>query len=157
MREHEFRSELWLQCPREDVFSFFGDALNLQSITPAFLHFVVVTPLPIVMRKGTLIDYKLRLHGFPVRWQTLISAWEPPHRFVDEQLRGPYRRWIHEHTFEECDGGTMTRDYVRYAVPGGALIERLFVRRDLEAIFAFRAQRLQELLGSPPCPARTNK
>jgi ligand-binding SRPBCC domain-containing protein len=150
MHEVVFRSELWLPRPREEVFNFFGDALNLQAITPEFLNFVVLTPAPIVMRAGTLIDYKLRVRGIPLRWRTLISAWEPPFRFMDEQLRGPYRQWIHEHTFEECDGGTLARDVVRYSVFGGALVDRLFVRRDVEKIFAYREKRLKELLGPVP-------
>lgn len=146
MREHIFQSALWLPRRREEVFNFFGDAFNLQAITPRFLNFTVLTPAPIEMRAGTLIDYKLRVRGIPLRWRTLIREWEPPFRFVDEQLRGPYRLWIHEHTFEEREGGTLAKDLVRYAVPGGALIERLFVRRDVEAIFAYRTKRLLELL-----------
>ncbi len=102
------------------------------------------------MQAGTLIDHKLRVRGIPLRWRTLISTWEPPFRFVDEQLRGPYRQWIHEHTFEERDGGTLTRDVVRYSVFGGALVDRLFVRRDVEKIFTYRTQRLLELLGPAP-------
>ena len=147
MHKVVFRSELWLPRPRAEVFDFFGDARNLQAITPEFLNFEVLTPAPIVMRAGTLIDYKLRVRGIPLRWRTLISAWEPPHRFMDEQLRGPYRQWIHEHTFEERDGGTLARDIVRYSVFGGALVDRLFVRRDVEKIFAHREKRLKELLG----------
>jgi ligand-binding SRPBCC domain-containing protein len=154
MREFEFRAELWLPHPREEVFAFFGDALNLQAITPEFLHFVVLTPPPIVMRPGTLIDYKLRVHGLPMRWRTLISAWEPPFRFVDEQLRGPYRQWIHEHTFEERDGGTLARDFVRYAVPGGALVDRFLVRPDVKKIFTYRAAKMRELLATRPAPGK---
>jgi len=153
--EHLFRSELWLPRPREEVFNFFGDARNLQAITPPFLNFVVLTPAPIEMRAGTLIDYKLRVRWIPFRWRTLIREWEPPFRFVDEQLRGPYRQWIHEHTFGERDGGTLARDVVRYSVFGGALIDRLFVRRDVKKIFAYRTQRLLELLGpAPASPAQ---
>lgn len=142
MREQVFEAELWLPRRREEIFPFFADARNLEAITPPFLRFVVLTPAPIEMRAGTVIDYKLRIHGLPVRWRTLISAWEPPVRFVDEQVRGPYRQWIHEHTFEEREGGTLMRDRVRYRVPGGALIDRLFVRRDVERIFAFRRDTL---------------
>lgn len=150
MREHLFQSEVWLPRPREEVFRFFGDVRNLQAITPPFLNFVVLTPAPIAMRAGALIDYKLRVRGIPLRWRTLIREWEPPFRFVDEQLRGPYRQWIHEHTFEERDGGTLTRDVVRYSVFGGALIDWLFVRRDVQKIFAYREKRLKELLGPAP-------
>ena len=150
MHEVIFRSELWLPRPGAEVFAFFGDARNLQAITPEFLNFEVLTPAPFEMHAGTLIDYKLRVRGIPLRWRTHIRAWEPPFRFVDEQLRGPYRQWIHEHTFEERDGGTLARDVVRYSVFGGALVDRLFVRRDVEKIFAYRSRRLQELLG-PTC------
>jgi ligand-binding SRPBCC domain-containing protein len=142
-----FETALWLPQPREVVFAYFSDAANLQAITPPWLHFHILTPLPIAMRAGALIDYRLRVHGVPLRWRTRIAVWEPPFRFVDEQLRGPYRRWVHEHTFEAVDGGTLCRDRVEYDVPGGRLIERLFVRRDVEQIFAYRRQRLEERFG----------
>jgi ligand-binding SRPBCC domain-containing protein len=97
------------------------------------------------MQKGCLIDYQLRVRGIPVRWRSEITAWEPPHRFVDEQRRGPYRLWMHEHVFEEHPEGTRVIDRVRYAVPGGQIIDRLFVRRDIETIFAFRRQKLLQV------------
>jgi ligand-binding SRPBCC domain-containing protein len=150
MKTHIFKSELWLPCPIDKVFGFFANAHNLQAITPAWLEFQILTPEPITMRVGALIDYKLRVHGLPLRWQTEITAWQPPHRFVDEQKRGPYRLWIHEHRFEPKDGGTLCADQVRYAVPGGELAHRLFVRRDVERIFAFREMKLHELLGGHP-------
>jgi len=140
-----FTDELWLPAPCEDIFPFFTDARNLQRITPPWLKFEVLTPEPIVMRPGTLIDYRLKVHGFPLRWRTEITEWEPPHRFVDTQLRGPYRLWHHTHSFEPRDGGTLCRDRVRYRVPGGALINALFVRRDVQRIFAFRRQKLEEI------------
>ena len=135
-----------MPLPREKVFPFFADAANLEAITPSFLNFVVLTRAPIVMRVGARIDYNLRVHGLPLRWQSEITAWEPPHRFVDEQRRGPYRLWIHEHRFEERVGGTLCVDHVRYAVFGGRLIEKFFVRRDLARIFAYRQSRIPELL-----------
>lgn len=144
MTVREFRSELWLPLPVERLFSFFGDAANLDAITPPWLHFRILTPPPVAMRAGTLIDYRLRVHGVPLRWRTRISAWEPPHRFVDEQLRGPYRQWIHEHKFEACDGGTLARDHVRYAVPFDALVHRWLVRRDIEKIFQYRSEMLHK-------------
>lgn len=153
MHLRTLRFELWLPRPRPEVFHYFAEARNLEAITPAFLQFVVLTPAPIEMQAGTLIDYKLRLHGFPVRWRTLISAWEPPFRFVDEQLMGPYRQWIHEHTFEERDGGTLATDVVRYSVPGGMLVDRLLVKRDVEKIFAYRQRRLTDLFGAAPVVA----
>lgn len=128
----------------EEVFPFFADAGNLERITPPWLHFKILTPQPIQMEVGALIDYSIRLHGIPITWKTRIAAWEPNERFIDEQLRGPYLVWIHEHTFEAVENGTLCRDRVEYRVPGGALIERLFVRSDLEKIFSYRNQQIQE-------------
>lgn len=147
MKPKTFQSEVWLARPLEEIFAFFANADNLQSLTPAWLDFSLVTPKPILMRTGTLIDYRLRLHGFPIRWRSEITVWEPPLRFVDEQRRGPYTLWVHEHQFQARDGGTQVSDLVRYAVPGGWLVERLFVRRDVERIFQFRRRKLLELFG----------
>ena len=147
MRVREFQTELWLPLPPEELFLFFADVENLDAITPPWLNFRVVTPPPIEMREGALIDYKLRVRGIPLRWRTRINVWQPPHRFVDEQLRGPYRRWIHEHTFEARDGGTLARDYVRYAVPFDLLLHRWLVRADVEKIFAFRQEALRARFG----------
>lgn len=138
-------AEQFLPQPLETVFEFFSDAYQLETLTPPWLHFAVLTPAPIPMKAGTLIDYRLRLHGLPMRWQSRIDVWEPPFRFVDLQTRGPYRRWHHEHRFEAMEGGTLCRDIVDYAVPGGALIDRWFVRSDVLKIFAFRWNKLQEL------------
>lgn len=155
MRPRLYESEIVLPRPRPEVFAFFSDAANLQELTPAFLHFRLETPPPIAMAEGALIDHRLRVHRVPIRWRTRITAWEPPRRFVDEQLRGPYRLWHHEHLFEEVEspeGAAATRviDRVLYAVPGGplgTLADRLLVRRDVERIFAFRRQRLAERFG----------
>ena len=144
MKIREFQSELWLPLPPEELFPFFAEAANLDAITPRWLDFCIVTPPPIVMREGTLIDYRLRVHRLPLRWRTRINAWQPPHRFVDEQIRGPYRQWIHEHTFEPRDGGTLARDHVRYAVRLDWLVHRRFVRPDIEQIFQFRAEALRK-------------
>ena len=141
----QLETELWLPHRRDEVFHFFADAFNLETLTPPWLKFEVLTPRPIVMHVGLQIDYRLRLRGLPLRWRSEITAWEPPGRFVDEQRRGPYRAWIHEHTFEERDGGTLARDRVQYAVIGGQLVNHLFVRRDVEKIFHFRREKLQEL------------
>jgi len=148
MRERQIESELWLPCRRAEVFAFFSDASNLEALTPKWLSFRTLTPAPIRMEAGTLIDYELRLHGIPIRWRTKITVWDPPFRFVDEQLRGPYRRWIHEHTFEERDGGTLMRDRVRYAVPFDFLAHRLFVKPDVEKIFAYREEQMRKLFGA---------
>ena len=142
MQIREFKCELWLPLPPVKLFEFFGDATNLDALTPPWLHFNIVTPRPIPMKAGTLIDYRLRIHGIPIRWRTRINEWKPPHRFVDEQIRGPYRRWIHEHTFDERDGGTLARDTVSYAVPFDLLTHHLFVKPDIERIFAFRSVEL---------------
>jgi len=132
------------------AFDFYGDALNLEPLTPPWLHFELTTPMPIEMGAGTLLDYRLRLHGVPIRWRTRIETWEPPHRFVDTQLRGPYKLWEHTHTFEpEGDGSTLIRDRVRYAIPYGpfgAIAHTVFVRRDLARIFEYRQQAVAERL-----------
>jgi len=147
MRVRHFKADVWLPLPPEEIFPFFADAENLDLITPPWLHFRIVTPRPIEMNVGTTIDYRLRLHGLPLRWRTLIKEWQPPHRFVDEQVRGPYRRWIHEHTFEPCDGGTLARDVVHYALPLDFIFHPLFVRRDIEKISAFRRESLCRRFG----------
>ena len=135
-------ARLWLALPPREVFPFFTAAENLQAITPPWLDFSVLAAQPLPMQRGTIIDYRLRLHGVPFAWQSEITVWEPPHVFRDEQRRGPYRRWSHTHTFEDADGGTLCRDEVDYAVPGGAWVERWLVRRDLRRIFAHRQQAL---------------
>ncbi len=138
-------AQLFLVHPLEIVFPFFADAGNLETLTPPWLRFEILTPLPIHMSAGALIEYRLRLHGLPLRWQSEITAWEPPHRFVDEQRRGPYRQWIHEHTFIERDGGSEVRDFVRYSVLGGRLADFLFVQHDVRRIFEYRAWKLRAL------------
>jgi ligand-binding SRPBCC domain-containing protein len=141
---HILRREQRLPGTPEQVFPFFADAQNLEAITPPWLGFSVTTPGPIEMRPGALIEYRLKLHGVPLRWRTTIAVWDPPRRFVDVQLAGPYRLWHHTHDFEpDGDGGTTMRDTVRYAIPLGplgTLAERVLVRRDLAAIFDFRAE-----------------
>jgi ligand-binding SRPBCC domain-containing protein len=138
-------ARLFLPSSLDTVFPFFADAGNLEILTPPWLRFEILTPRPIPMRAGTLIDYRLRLHGIPLRWRSEITAWEPPHRFVDEQRRGPYRKWVHEHTFAERDGGCEVRDFVRYAVPGGRLADFMFVRQDVRRIFEYRSRKLRGL------------
>jgi len=147
-RTFVLHAEQWLPCPREALFEFFSDAFKLELLTPPLLRFRVVTPAPILIQPGTLIDYKLSLHGVPMRWQSEISVWEPPLRFVDRQTRGPYRVWEHEHCFEEQKGGTLVIDHVHYRAPGGSLVNRFFVTPDLRKIFSFRMQKLEELFGT---------
>ena len=150
MAIHTLRSEQALDADVDTVFAFFADPLNLEAITPPLLGFAVVTPAPIAMGVGTFIQYRLRLHGVPMRWDTLIQAWEPPRRFVDVQVRGPYRLWHHTHELTALDDGrTLMRDTVRYDLGFGvlgALAHHVIVRRDLEAIFAYRAERVPVLL-----------
>ena len=143
MRTFTLTNELWLPQPPAEVFPFFADAANLERLTPPSLRFRILTPPPIEMAVGTLIDYRIRLRGIPMRWQSEITEWEPPHRFVDEQRRGPYRQWIHEHTFTAQDGGTLARDVVQYAVLGGSIIQRLFVAPELRRIFDYRNATLE--------------
>lgn len=136
-------SEFVVPFSAEDVFGFFADARNLEAITPPTLNFHILTPEPIEMRAGRLIRYRLSLHGMPIQWQSEISAWEPPFRFVDEQRQGPYRRWVHEHRFEPCEEGTRIIDRVRYEVAGPDFIHDRFVGPELRKIFEYRAKRLE--------------
>jgi len=145
MKTFQLNSEIWLPATIETVFEFFSDARNLETLTPPWLNFKVLTPSPIEMKPGTLIDYRLRTRGIPLRWQSEITDWAPPHRFVDEQRKGPYQRWHHTHTFVEVNGGTAVGDHVDYAVPGGALVHALLVKRDIEKIFAYRQQKLIDI------------
>ena len=143
MQTHKLKTEIWLPQKRTTVFNFFADPRNLEELTPGWLHFKILTPLPLLMKSGVLIDYRLRLYGIPLHWQSEITAWEPPSRFVDTQTRGPYSSWIHEHTFDERGGGTVVGDTVLYAVPGGRIVNQLLVAPDLERIFRYRHEVLQ--------------
>ena len=146
MKVHEFQCETRLPKEQALVFSFFADAANLNAITPPWLHFRTVSSIPVEMHEGAIIDYRLRVRGIPLRWQTRINEWRPPTRFVDEQVRGPYRLWIHEHTFHSHNGGTTVRDHVRYATPLDWLLHRWLVRPDIERIFKYRTEVLRKLL-----------
>ncbi len=144
MRTHLLRCEQLLPLDIETTFSFFADAANLERLTPPWLNFQILSQLPIEMRPGALIDYRLRLRGVPIRWQSEIKMWEPPFRFMDRQLHGPYRLWEHTHTFEAVSpGATLVTDEVVYAVPGGAIIDAVAVRPDLGRIFRFRRAQME--------------
>ena len=139
-----------VEVPIDLAFAFYGDSDNLEPLTPPWLHFEVTTPRPLTLQAGALLDYRLKLHGVPVRWTTLIETWEPPLRFVDSQASGPYSHWEHTHLFEpDGDGATIIHDRVRYAIPLGplgAVAHRLFVRRDLKRIFDYRRDAVAERL-----------
>ena len=148
MKVHVLEREQRLAQPPDEVFPFFSEARNLEAITPPFLHFRVLSQEPEQMGKGTLIRYKLRLRGIPIRWLTRIEEWDPSRRFVDTQLKGPYRLWHHTHDFEPDSGGTLMRDTVRYAMragPLGELIHGPMVAPDLAKIFDHRIERIEAL------------
>lgn len=151
--DHAVHSQFELPLPLDAVFPFFAAAENLERITPPELRFKILTPMPVDMRLGTLLDYRLSLFGVPFHWHTEIAAWEPPHRFVDVQLRGPYALWAHTHTFEETESGTLVDDHVRYRLPLSPLGELALplVRRQLERIFTYRRKAVRAaLLGTDP-------
>lgn len=148
-REHVLRSTLSLRAPREQVFAFFADAGNLRRITPPELHFEMASPEPLTMAKGAQIDYCLRSHGVPLSWRALIREWQPPDFFVDEQLRGPFARWVHTHRFRDGPtGGTEIEDDVVYALPLYPFgeIALPFVKRQLARNFAHRERSLSSLI-----------
>ncbi|MBJ7470457.1 MAG: SRPBCC family protein [Solirubrobacteraceae bacterium] len=159
MRIHALTRTHHLEGTPDDVFPFFADAFNLESITPPLLRFGLLTPAPILLGAGTVIQYGMRLHGVPVNWTSSIQNWDPPHMFVDTQIRGPFRFWHHTHRFEaHPDGGTLMTDEVRYALPLQPFGELAlpFVRRDLKMIFDYRAavieDRLAAAAASAPAP-----
>jgi len=138
--DHVLHTTLELALPVEDVFSFFAEAGNLQRITPPELGFEILTPQPVEMRRGTLLEYRLSLFGVPFRWRTEIAAWDPPHGFIDVQLSGPYAVWEHTHAFAPTEAGTLIDDQVRYRLPLSPLGDAAYplVRRQLARIFAYR-------------------
>ena len=150
MRIHRLQQRQRLDQPLDAVFAFFAQARNLEQITPRWLHFELLEPEPGEMEEGTVIEYRLRLHGLPVRWTSRIEEWTPDDGFVDRQLRGPYRLWRHRHTFVADGDGTIVGDEVEYALPLGAFgdLAHSFVRRDLRRIFAYRRQAVSRLLAS---------
>lgn len=147
---YRLEREQFLPHPTDEVFEFFAQARNLERITPPWLNFELLTPEPIILGPASLIEYRLRLHRIPLRWTSCIDEWDPGRSFVDRQLRGPYRLWRHRHTFEPVPAGTLVRDRVDYSLPLGRLgilAHGLFVRHDLERIFAFRRQAVESVLG----------
>ena len=161
MRIYTLRREQWVASPLRRIFPFFAQPENLALITPPSLRFRLLTPPPVGMEKGRIIDYTIRIMGLPVRWRTLITRYEPPRCFVDEQISGPYSFWHHTHRFESRDGGTLLYDEVRYALPlavigpARGLIHSLYVEPTLERIFDYRAQVFTRFFGGPPAGSLT--
>ena len=145
MKTFLFKTQRTVEQPITEVFEFFSNAHNLAVITPPNLRLEILTPAPIEMGVGTRIDYRLKLHGIPIRWQSEITEWNPPYDFADEQRRGPYRLWRHTHTFEETENGVIVGDVVEYAVWGNGIVNKFFVRPDIEQIFAYRSEQLDEI------------
>ncbi len=145
---HTFEDSIVVNAPLDKAFAFFADASNLARLTPPKLNFHMRTPAPVVMRRGTLLEYSLKVRGVPMRWKSLISDWQPGARFTDYQLRGPYALWRHEHEFVEDSGGTLVRDRVAYSLPFAPLgdIALPLVRRDVEKIFEFRRAQVGRLV-----------
>lgn len=149
MPTHRLTRQQWIPKSIDEAWAFFSRPENLEEITPPFLRFQIVSAER-ELRRGSRIEYRLRVRGIPMRWISEINEWEPPHRFVDTQLRGPYKLWRHQHIFVAENGGTRITDDVEYALPFGVLgriAHALMVRRDVEGIFAFRQKKLAELLG----------
>jgi ligand-binding SRPBCC domain-containing protein len=149
MRSHVFRADQRINRPLPEVFEFFSKAGNLERITPPFLSFSIVGDEPAEVTAGTLIEYRLRLHGLPLRWVTRIDTFERDRVFVDRQLKGPYKLWVHRHTFEADGDATVIRDEVHYQLPLGILggiAHLISVRRDIERIFAYRHQAVERLM-----------
>jgi len=145
-----FEQQVLITRAREEVFAFFSDAANLDRLTPPWLNFRILTPMPVRMEAGTRIRYRLKVHGLLLGWLTEIARWEPPRLFEDVQLQGPYRRWVHQHRFEEVPGGTLMTDRVEYLARGWLLapvLHRLFIRADVAAIFAYRSVCLERIFG----------
>jgi ligand-binding SRPBCC domain-containing protein len=159
-RLHQLTRTQLVGRPIPEVFAFFADPSNLEALTPPFLHFRILTPMPIEMRPGAQLDYQLSLFGVPVKWRTRITDWQPEKRFVDEQESGPYALWRHTHEFEARGTSTLVLDYSEPLGPVGTIAHLLFVRRTLDRIFDFRREAIVRLLegtkGSPEAgPALT--
>ncbi len=149
-RPFTLQREQWVPSSLEDVFLFFSDAQNLETLTPDWMSFQILTPPPIKMAVGITIDYRLRWHGIPLRWRTEITHWEPPHQFEDLQIKGPYKLWHHTHGFQSIAGGTRITDVVRYSLPFGLLgrsIHALTVRGNVEEIFSYRDEKVRAIFG----------
>ncbi len=146
------RADQLVPRPLDEVFDFFSRAENLQELTPAWMHFRILTVDPLPLQRGTLIKYALRWRVFPIHWTTEIVEWDPPHRFVDVQLKGPYKLWRHEHRFLREGNSTRILDEVQYQLPFGPLgriAHALKVKRDVQTIFAYRKQAVERRFANP--------
>ncbi len=151
MAEHILERKQIIERPCAEVFKFFADAGNLERITPPELNFHIITPQPIDIKKGALIDYQLKLRGIPITWKTEITQWNPPFDFVDSALKSPYKQWIHLHTFEEgASGETIMKDLVRYRLPLEPLgdLAHWYVKKELKYIFDYRYKVIEEIFQS---------
>jgi ligand-binding SRPBCC domain-containing protein len=148
MADYILESRLWLPRPRDEVFRFFADPRNLSAVTPPWLGFTLLSSPPVALEAGAVFDCRIRWLGIPLRWRSLFREYDPPYRFVDVQVLGPYARWEHRHMFREGQGGTWVEDRITYRLPLGPLgrlLHALCVGRQLGAIFAYRDRRLGEL------------
>ena len=142
-------AQSWVPADPDEVFAFYADPANLERLMPPWIKFRISSTQPISMGNGAMIEYRLKIHGIPMKWTSEIRDWNPPHAFVDVQLGGPYRYWHHDHRFEAQDGGTLITDEVDYAPWGGRLVDRLLVRRDLRQAFGYRHDGLASIFPGP--------
>ena len=148
MKLYTLESNQFINKPIEEVFQFFSKPENLSVFTPAKLGFKILSPNPIKMGVGRLIDYNIYLMGIPIHWRTLITDYEPPNMFVDQQIKGPYTMWHHTHTFHKVKGGVEIKDRVVYSIPFGflgRLLNYLWIKRDLNNIFLHRKKVIDKL------------
>lgn len=148
MSVHTLKREMLISDTLENVFSFFQQPENLAKITPPSLGFKILTPQPIVMKEGALITYTIKMFGFRIGWKTLITSYDPPYSFVDEQIKGPYALWHHQHHFKLVDQGVQMTDTVNYCIPFkifGELARKLYVESQLEMIFNYREKVINEI------------
>ncbi len=137
----------WLPVTPEELWPFFTNIMNLERITPKWVNFTILTPPNTPVHEGVILDYRIRIRGVRVHWRTRLSVFEPPHRFVDEQIKGPYSLWRHEHRFHEERGGTRCLDRVEFQSPLGIILHPMFVDRDVRRIFEYRARALRTIFG----------
>ena len=151
MKYYEFKKKQFINLPINEVFDFFSNPVNLEKVTPQYLNFKINTKLPLVMGKGKYFNYQLRVRGISMKWISLISLYNPPHCFIDEQIKGPYSSWQHIHTFMEKNGGTSINDFVKYSLPLGfigKIINSIWIKKDLDAIFKYRQKIIEKTLKS---------